>query len=737
MKLKSMDDLPSVRQYLKRIGAEIRSMRTAVIKEQHGSYWRDVAVIKLNKDGSVVAPSGLEPSEAEQLGITHDTLGAKWPSVQPLLRIENPPDDIKNANQKDIFEFRDRFGMIQMVQVRKNLRDGGKAYIPWTYWDDGEWRPAEPDGPLPLFGMDKVGENTTVFIHEGAKAARAMQRMVDKETANDAAALAECPWGLELSGAAHIGWIGGALSPHRTDWSVLKDIGVSRAYIVSDNDPPGVAAVPAIAFHLKITCFHVQFTSEWPVSFDLADQFPSKMFRELEGKRRYIGPAFRACLHPATWATDQIPQPNGKGRPVTVLRDNFKDAWAYVEEADIFVCSEMPEIMRNSEILNNMLAPFSHVQDTARLIVKAYSGRSAKLCYRPDVEGRNVTDKTTSAINLHTKSNVRGEEGDPKPFLDFVEYMFPNDEEREHVLKWMATLISRPKIRMHYGLLLVSEAQGIGKTTLGSNILAPLVGVQNCAWPAESEIVNSDFNDWLAHKRLLVVNEIYSGHSWKAYNKLKSVITDSEVQVNQKYQRRYIIENWAHVIACSNSKRALRIEGDDRRWFYPEVAEYPWPHRRFEMLREWLESGGLGIIKTWAERYGSYVQPGERAPMTERKKELIEGSRSEGQQEAVDMASAMLSYEGPIGIAMKAIVFAVRAAVQGKVFDSDYELRKAMTDAGLRVWPKRLKIGGRLQYVMVNTKLWESASAIDDEAESCRFVMSCVKQPSDVLEGAM
>ena len=36
---------------------------------------------------------------------------------------------------------------------------------------------------------------------------------------------------------------------------------------------------------------------------------------------------------------------------------------------------------------------------------------------------------------------------------------------------------------MLYGLLLVSETQGVGKTTLGERILAPLVGWHNVSVP--------------------------------------------------------------------------------------------------------------------------------------------------------------------------------------------------------------------------------------------------------------
>jgi hypothetical protein len=699
MKIKSIDEIASVAAYLQRIGAEPRSLRTAVVREVHGSYWSDVAVITFMTDGSVKAPDQYAPTESERAIICSDMMRVEWPKIKKLSRLQDLPEDVANADPKDVFEFRDLDDMIIMLQLRVE-RKGEKSYIPYTFWSDNEWRKMEPEGLLPIWGADQLKEHTTVFVHEGAKAARAMRDMIEARTPEMKKKLAEHPWGEELSAAAHIGWIGGALSPSRTDWSMLQKAGIKRVYIVSDNDAPGVSAVPSIAFNLRMPTFQIQFTSEWPTSFDLADEFPKKMFRTVEDRPYYIGPSFRACLHPATWATDTIQ--NDKGKPTIVLRKNFKDMWSYVEESDLFVCIEMPEILRTEQVMNKMLSSFSHTNQTSTLIVKSYTGRSARLCYRPDINGKIVTDNTTSAINLHTPTHVKSSKGNPKPFLDYIDYMFPNVTERKEVLKWCATLIARPEVHMEYGMLLVSEKQGVGKTTLATSILSPLVGIQNVSFPTESQIVQSEFNGWIANKRLCVVNEIYSGHSWKAYNKLKSVITDRDIEVNEKYQKAYVIENWCHVFACSNSMKALKMEEDDRRWFYPEVTEDKWSREEFTKFHDWLKSGGLSIIKYWAENYGDYVSKGEPAPMTDRKRELIFSSRTEGQQEAVALSEAINRMEEPVALAMKDVIDWIRLSVQGRLFDSDNEIKKAMRETGVVWHDERAFINNRSQYFALN-----------------------------------
>ena len=353
--IRSMTDIRSLANYLQRIGAEARSLRTAVVKEVRGNYWRDVAVIRIDvKDGSIDAPEGYEPTDSEAAVIAVDVMAADWPHSKKLGASFELPEELKKADPEDLFELRDRNGSLIMIQQRiEKNKKGERRYVPWSYWTDNEWRKAEPEGSLPLYGLEKLEDNSTVFIHEGAKAARAIARLIEPRTAEEKEALAEHPWGKELSGAAHIGWIGGALSPARTDWSELAKAGVKRAYIVADNDKPGKAAIPKIAQRLSgLTVFSLEFTESFPASFDLADAFPKDMFKKQVAEQKedltkpekdkvfityYVGPDFRSLLHPATWATDLEPNPSAgnNAKPIPALRSEFVDLWIWVDRKSV------------------------------------------------------------------------------------------------------------------------------------------------------------------------------------------------------------------------------------------------------------------------------------------------------------------------------------------------------------------------------------------------------------------
>jgi len=730
MKIKTLNDIEPVRRYLKRIGAEPRSLKTAVVREDHGQYWRDIAVIRFDFEGKVECDrEDYLPTESEQAQISGAWVRVTFPQLKLVKRLEKLPKELKGVKPEHLFEYRDGNGAIVMLQARIELK-GERAYVPWTFWDDDTWRNCEPDGLLPVYNADRLKEVATAFIHEGAKAARHWQRLVDGKTLADRKELAEHPWSQELTSAVHLGWTGGAMSPGRTDWRVIKASGVKRVVIVADNDDPGTSAIAKIAREIRLPCFAVRFCELFPASFDLADAFPKDMFAE----GVYVGPSFHDCLHPATWMTDVI-ETGKKGRPAIVLRDSARNQWTYAEENEMFVCTELPFMVHSEESLNSVLAPYSDTTSPAKLLKREVSAHVRRFAYRPDLDKRLIFDRGHRSINLHSPSPIEPRAGDAGPWLEYLAYLFPNEEERKTMEAWCATLIARPQVRIGYSILLISERQGIGKTTLSNAIMAPLVGYDNVSYPSESDIM-SDFNDWMARKRLVIVAEVYQGSSWKSYQRLKGLVTDREITVNAKFQHRYTIDNWCHMIACSNSKRALKIETDDRRWFAPEVNEVPWALNKFVELRHWLNTGGLGIIKHWADEYDGILNATSQPPKTQTKEDIIEGSMSQAQSEAVSVAVSMAEAGGPLAVLMSDLRGYVKRHSDEKVFDNDYEIRKAMLRTkSIHQFDKRIRYAGRLEFIMYNQGVQEELTQLNgaEPAEKIELVKKHLKMVEAIM----
>ena len=716
-------ELESVRVYLSRIEATAVSIRSAVIRVYRGKYYEDVARITFLADGTVRVPEGLAPTEEEAKAIAGEIEGAEVPEHTPATNLKKLPVDIESS---ELFIFRDGDKRITMIQERIIDKKGDKQYIPWTYWSDNKWRMLEPEESLPLYNQESLEDSSVVFIHEGPKSVRNLLATLKGGSH---------PWQEELEDAAHVGWIGGALNPHRTNWAVLAKSGVTRAYIVADNDGPGLGAIKGIARGLRCVTWSIQFNDDFPSGFDLGDDFPDEMFY----RDYYVGPSFRALVHPSTWMTDIIPPPKGeKGRPSHVLRKHAEDVWIFSEVSEQFVLYERPEVIRSESSLNKMLMSYSDAENTCRLIYKAQSSRKVNLAYRPDTLKRIIELAGTSAINTHIPCMIKPNSKIPiKPFTDFLEYLVPEEKERKNVEKWVATLIARPGVRVGFALLMISELQGVGKTTLGQNILKPLMGVINVSTPSEADIV-SDYNHWIAHKRLAVVNEIYLGHGWKAYQSLQSIITDNSLMVNQKYVKQYEIDNWCHIYACSNSIRALKIKKEDRRWYVPRVSEERMPEKYWGVFNNWLKFGGLGAILAWAAGYGDYFRPGEHAPASLRKLEMIEDSESDSWKEARILGGVIMEFGPAIAVPMRDIMVYIKTKNKREVHESDAEIRKAMRGEGVFVIPERIKIDGARQYIIGNEALRAELSEMDvSESEKTKYIRDKRVSVNDLVSETM
>lgn len=609
-----------VLDYLRRIGAEVLNPRKAMVKVHRGAYYLERALIRINEDGSVVSSvKEFDPTDEEAKAIKEALKGFEFPKTIEAQNIEG----LRGKLRGEAYEFINRkTGKIIMVQERRVARTGAKAYIPWVLLSTGDWVSMEPDCDLPFWKpATSRGPGARIMVHEGAKAAKFITELLETGKPH--------PWRKELQEFEHWGMIGGALAPHRTNYEELREEKPTEVVYVCDNDAPGVSALQKVSRCWSRPLKGVLFGKAFPMSWDLADKMPDTMFT---ASGRYVGPALSDLIEAATWATEVIPQ--DKGRPITVLRPEFADEWLHCVTPEVFIHHNWPNRILSAAEFNSRVAPFSNVDDTARLMRRDFGSKSAVLRYVPGEESGVYASKGGRYINTFCPSEITPEKGDTKPWEDYLTWLCPEEKDRHELKRWCATLIARPDIRMLYGVLMISETQGIGKGTLGEKVLAPLVGAANVSYPSEQEIVESQYNYWLAHKRLAIVHEIYAGHSSKAYNKLKSCITDRYVTVQKKYQANYEIENWVHIFACSNSPRALKLSMDDRRWFVPRLTEEKRNTSYWEELNTWLGHGGLQIIMQWAHEWvkeHGAVDRGAPAPWSSLKRQIVEEGYSPGQ----------------------------------------------------------------------------------------------------------
>ncbi|PIE12061.1 MAG: hypothetical protein CSA72_02830 [Rhodobacterales bacterium] len=390
-RISNVDQIQIVATYYRRIRAEPYSMFVGRVTQKIDGYDKTVCEIQFDRTGNIevsnkeVSSKTYEPTDAERDAIKIAFQDFEFPKHFPLAALINPPKEFEQASEEDKFVYKTAYGRIAMLEVRVDHDNGHKEYIPFIYMSDGHWYRQRPETGNPIYNLEKARDNLVVYIHEGAKAARKAQELIEGSSRK---VQTDHPWYQFLRGGVHIGWSGGAYDEHNTDWAQLKRMGVEKAIIIADNDLVGMRAALQISKRLQMDTRIVQFTDEFPACFDLGDEFPDDMFKPMPENskpggptRKYIGPSYFDCLHPGTWATDRIKGKDDKTR--TILRRHFMDYIRYVEEAEVFVHTDFPQLRESEKAFNARMTAHSHTDKLSKLVLRERTTRIENACLSP------------------------------------------------------------------------------------------------------------------------------------------------------------------------------------------------------------------------------------------------------------------------------------------------------------------------------------------------------------------
>jgi hypothetical protein len=333
-------------------------------------------------------------------------------------------------------------------------------------------------------------------------------------------------------------------------------------------------------------------------------------------------------------------------------------------------------------------------------------------CYRP-----GEPDICGNLLNMWQDPKIESLPDTPNIFLEHMDYLIPNQRERELALNWLAWCVQKPSEKQMFALLIVDDG-GTGKGWIGY-MLRVLFGDQNVAMIESDDPVKDMFNGWTLNRQLGFIHELVPDRRVDLASRLKGVITEAHIWVNEKFIARFRAENRTNLFCCSNHRDALKIARKDRRWLIVQGASDPFgvddngettskTTRYYETLFGCLgtpEAPGDEVrrIKGWlmARDLSKYNGKG-LAPLTEMKVEVADNRHTDIEQTVIE---AHRDRAGPfVGTLCTAadvadkLEFSFEDNQQGLVTVS-----KAMREAGCRT------LEGKNRQIRVDTKqvrLW-------------------------------
>ncbi len=249
------------------------------------------------------------------------------------------------------------------------------------------------------------------------------------------------------------------------------------------------------------------------------------------------------------------------------------------------------------------------------------------LTYLP--KGGEMPDGERGRYNIWRPSGVAPTPGDASWFVEHMEYLVPDERERAAVLDYLAHLVQRPEQKIHFALVVRGE-QGTGKSAIGE-LMARIIGKTNVTKPSNDELLDK-WTGWQESAQLAVIEELMTMGRMEVSNRLKPLITDPTLRIQEKFQPTYTMENRLNLLCFTNHRDALRIEETDRRWFIvfsPAKAREPDYYRR---LFAHMDGDGPAHVAHWLmERDLSNFDAKGHAPATAAKEEMRELSMGEAE----------------------------------------------------------------------------------------------------------
>ncbi len=316
-----------------------------------------------------------------------------------------------------------------------------------------------------------------------------------------------------------------------------------------------------------------------------------------------------------------------------------------------------------SEQFNALYGGYQFVMDTenAKLTDKAFdcltNSRMIKFpkadgsCFKPDLESGSIIDyEGRTLVNTYVPATIDRRPGDITPFMDLMNKLFPNEGDRAQVLAYMAACVQHPGIKFQW-CPVIQGMKGNGKTAIATCIQRSIGRVYSHVF--DPALITSDFNGWIERKLFITIEEIFIGDNQDASDKIKTWITNPDINIHRKGAEQGMTENCANFIAMTNHKDAVKIDNEERRYAVYYTAQQCMDDLRrdgmtgdyFPRLYEWLRGGGFAHVAEYLHtcEIPAHLNPATvmmRAPVTSSREEVLQNSLTRSESEIKEQVDA-------------------------------------------------------------------------------------------------
>jgi phage/plasmid-associated DNA primase len=163
----------------------------------------------------------------------------------------------------------------------------------------------------------------------------------------------------------------------------------------------------------------------------------------------------------------------------------------------------------------------------------------------------------------------------------------------KYQMRWLAHCVQHPGSPGEVMVVLKSDFEGAGKSTLGK-IMVRIFGRHGFE-AASLDRVFGDFNDQFATLSFVLLEEAAFPGDHKRTNAVKATITGGDLTINPKGRPAYATPNTLHFMLCTNEAWAVQAGKDARRFFVLDVTMKK-DRGYFDALYAEIDAGGTAAF---------------------------------------------------------------------------------------------------------------------------------------------
>ena len=203
-----------------------------------------------------------------------------------------------------------------------------------------------------------------------------------------------------------------------------------------------------------------------------------------------------------------------------------------------------------------------------------------------DPEGK----RKDGIINMFTGFAIKPAKGDNTLLLEHLLRMCGDNQEiYDWIVRWIAYPLQNPGAKMATAVVFHGK-EGTGKNIFWDTIkdIYGKFGVTI----SQSQI-ETEFNAWMSAKLFVLANEVLSRRERRHIKgRLKALITESTIMINQKSMPIRDEENHANFVFLSNENDPIDTDKDDRRYFVVNCEEV-FSSRYYQELKDSIDIPAL------------------------------------------------------------------------------------------------------------------------------------------------